>query len=89
MREIVRVKAYKKDEKRCKSRNYDLNKLIEVVALLADGQSLPEKYNDHKMLGDYKDCRNCHIEPDWILLYRLEADVLHLVRTGSHSDLFR
>lgn len=88
MREIIQVNAYKKDLKRCLKRNYDIKKLLEVVDLLATYQTLPAKYRDHKMIGDYHDCRNCHLSPDWILLYRLDGDELHLVRTGSHSDLF-
>lgn len=55
--------------------------------LLAKGRTLPAKYKDHQLKGIYKDCRECHIEPDWLLSYRIEAHVLQLVRTGSHSDL--
>lgn len=88
MREIIKVAAYKKDEKRCKRRNYDLEKLFEAISLLANDETLPTKYVDHKMQGNFVDCRNCHIEPDWILIYRLEEERLHLIRTGTHSDLF-
>ncbi len=58
--------------------------------MLADGQNLPEEYNDHQLIGNYKGCRECHIAPDWLLIYKLFENVLvlELSRTGTHSDLF-
>ena len=64
--------------------------LEEVIEILANGQSLPEKYKDHNLIGDYADCRECHITPDWLLIYKTSKDelILYLTRTGTHSDLF-
>ena len=82
---------FKKDYKLAKRQNKDIQLLKDLVALLADGRSLPEKYNDHSLQGNWKGFRECHILPDWLLIYKQEQDVLVLtmVRTGSHSDLFR
>lgn len=64
--------------------------LTEVIRLLADGNTLPEKYKDHKLSGDFIGCRECHITPDWLLIYEINKGelVLYLTRTGTHSDLF-
>jgi len=81
---------FKKDYKLAKRQKKDLSLLKTVVALLADGKQLPEKYQDHPLIGNWKGYRECHILPDWLLIYRLDEDVLVLTmaRTGSHSDLF-
>ena len=83
--------SFRKDFKRIVKRGYDIQLLEEVIEMLADGKTLPEKYKDHSLSGDYKDCRECHIEPDWLLIYKIIKDrlILRLIRTGSHSDLFR
>ena len=82
--------AFKKDYKRIKKRGYDTRLLEQVVGLLADGQALPPEYRDHALSGDYSGCRECHIAPDWLLVYEVvERDlILYLMRTGTHSDLF-
>lgn len=82
---------FKKDYKLAKKRGYNLSLLKEVVDILASGEKLPEKYFDHSLSGEYSGCRECHILPDWLLVYRIEKDllVLGLMRTGTHSDLFR
>jgi len=81
---------FQKDLKRIEKRGYNLSLLTEVVALLAKGEPLPGKYLDHPLKGNYKDCRECHITPDWLLVYRKKEDTLflYLTRTGTHSDLF-
>lgn len=81
---------FKQDLKSAKKRGYDLNLLTEVLEMLAAGEQLPEKYRDHNLLGNYKGCRECHITPDWLLIYEVsEAQLmLYLTRTGTHSDLF-
>ena len=81
---------FKKDYKLAKKRGYDNRLLQEVVELLADGKALPEKYLDHALSGNYAGCRECHILPDWLLVYRIEKEllILALTRTGTHSDLF-
>lgn len=82
--------AFKKDYKRIKRRGYDTRLLGKVVGLLAKGQTLPPEYRDHALTGDYSGCRECHIAPDWLLVYEVvERDlILYLMRTGTHSDLF-
>ncbi|MCL1883855.1 MAG: type II toxin-antitoxin system YafQ family toxin [Defluviitaleaceae bacterium] len=81
---------FQKDLKRAEKRGYNLSLLTEVVTLLSKGEPLPEKYHDHPLKGNYKDCRECHITPDWLLIYRKKDDILflYLTRTGTHSDLF-
>lgn len=81
---------FKQDLKTAKKRGYDLTLLQDVIEILASGEPLPEKYRDHNLLGKYKDCRECHITPDWLLIYEVSESqlILYLTRTGSHSDLF-
>jgi mRNA interferase YafQ len=80
---------FKKDYKRIKKQNKDLSELRIVIDQLVQGQSLGPKYRDHQLGGNWKGHRDCHIEPDWILIYRLTPNNLFLERTGSHSDLFK
>lgn len=79
---------FKKDVKRAQKRNKDMGKLTTVLDLLLNERPLPAAYNDHPLKGDWKGFRNLHIEPNWLLLYRVEGSELQLARTGSHSDLF-
>ena len=81
---------FKKDYKLAMRRGRKMNLLKEVITLLAIGKPLPEKYKDHALTGNWSGHRECHIQPDWLLVYRIEDDVLVLTlsRTGSHSDLF-
>lgn len=82
--------TFKKDFKRIVRRGYDIHLLEEVIEILADGQHLPPKYKDHCLTGNYSDCRECHITPDWLLIYQINDNelILYLTRTGTHSDLF-
>lgn len=82
--------AFKKDYKRIVKRGYDMRLLEKVIELLANQKPLPEKNRDHQLTGDYAGCRECHITPDWLLIYEVadEELILYLTRTGSHSDLF-
>ena len=82
--------AFKKDYKRIVKRGYDMRLLEKVTELLANQKPLPEKNRDHQLSGDYAGCRECHITPDWLLIYEVadEELILYLTRTGSHSDLF-
>ncbi len=81
---------FKKDYKLIQKRGYKIDKLKEVITILREQKSLPEKYQDHALMGNYVGFRECHIEPDWLLIYKIENDELLLVlsRTGTHSDLF-
>ena len=82
------VTQFKKDYKRCVKRGYEIEKLKNVIRSLGSEKKLDARYKDHALLGEYKDCRECHIEPDWLLIYFLSETELVLVRTGTHSDLF-
>ena len=90
MLEIVASNRFKKDLKQAIKRKYKIELMQEVVDKLAAGESLDEKYRDHPLLGDYVGMRECHITPDWLLIYqgRENEVVLFLSRTGTHSDLF-
>nr|WP_315102419.1 type II toxin-antitoxin system YafQ family toxin [uncultured Catonella sp.] len=87
---IVVSNQFKKDLKLASKRGFDIDKLKEVVDKLAEQSTLDKKYNDHNLLGEYKGFRECHIEPDWLLIYRIDKSEveLFLFRTGTHSDLF-
>ena len=90
MLNVVLSNRFKKDLKNAVKRGYDLNLLDAVVSTLASQQPLPEKNRDHALTGDYIGFRECHILPDWLLIYRVynEDLLLFLSRTGTHSDLF-
>lgn len=81
---------FKKDFKRIKKRGYDISRLEKIVELLANEVPLPEQLKDHNLSGNYNGFRECHIAPDWLLVYQVNNNELVLVlsRTGSHSDLF-
>lgn len=81
---------FQRDVKRIHKRGYDISLLTDIIKKLADGQQLPEKNRDHSLSGDYINCRECHITPDWLLVYEIDNGelILYLTRTGSHSDLF-
>ena len=89
MTAIFQTSQFKKDFKRIKKRGKDLSKLKEVVSVIAKSEVLEERHRDHSLNGKWTGSRDCHIEPDWILIYRVDGDSLFLERTGSHSDLFR
>ncbi|MCF0116480.1 MAG: type II toxin-antitoxin system YafQ family toxin [Bacilli bacterium] len=90
MLEIVLSNQFKKDLKAAQKRGKELAKLKKVIETLQKEEPLPEKNKDHSLTGKYKDFHECHIEPDWLLIYRIEHDslLLFLMRTGTHSDLF-
>ena len=90
MRKIVASNRFKKDLSQAAKRGFDLDLLNEVVTILANGGTLDPKYRDHSLIGDYEDFRECHVKPDWLLIYRIDDEELelYLFRTGTHSDLF-
>lgn len=90
MLKIVRSNRFMKDLKLALKRGYDLNELSKVVNLLANRKTLPIKYKDHALSGDYLNFRECHIKPDWLLIYHIDDEELELflLITGTHSDLF-
>jgi len=85
----VRSSRFKRDVRRLERQGKDLTKLRAVLSLLIEEEPLPDRYHDHALLGDWKGFRDLHIEPDWLLLYRVRDGELQLARTGSHADLFR
>ena len=88
MRTIRRTTQFKKDVRRMKKRGMDLSKLKEVLEKITSGQQLEAQNRDHVLVGQHKGTRECHIEPDWLLLYELAQNEVVLIRTGTHADLF-
>lgn len=88
--EVKFTAQFKRDLKLAKKQGKDIEKLFAVVEKLANGEALEVKFRDHDLSGDYKGCRECHIELDWLLIYEVVNDVLVLMlyRVGSHSELF-
>lgn len=85
---VRQATAFQRDVRRLGRRGADLSKLEKVVALLAAKKPLEPRHRDHPLSGDWKGFRDCHLEPDWVLIYRVEGNELQLARTGSHADLF-
>jgi mRNA interferase YafQ len=79
---------FKKDLKRVAKRGYALKKLELAITMLANNEPLPIRYRNHKLSGNYSGHWECHIEPDWLLIYYYEGSYLNLMRTGTHADLF-
>lgn len=79
---------FKRDLKLCKKRNYDINLLNAIVDTLRIPAALPLKNKDHVLKGNHVGRRECHISPDWLLIYRIDGDEIYLDRTGTHADLF-
>ncbi|MBF0199455.1 MAG: type II toxin-antitoxin system YafQ family toxin [Planctomycetes bacterium] len=88
MLEIFIANSCKKDLRIAKKQNRDFSKFEKVVTLLQKGQPLSQKYKDHQLTGNYKNFLECHIENDWLLMYRIENYQLQLTRVGTHSELF-
>lgn len=88
MRRIEYSGQFKRDLKRLKKRGKDMQKIRAPMKVLIEGDDLPEIFLDHPLKGNWKGCRDLHIQPDWILIYRLIGNLIRFERTGSHSDLF-
>lgn len=91
MKYTVRPTAkFQKDLKKVKKRGYDISLITEIIKKLASGEKLPPKNKDHQLSGKLVNCRECHITPDWLLMYEIDGInlYLYLTRTGTHSDLF-
>ncbi len=88
MRQIRYTKQFQKDFKRLQKQGKDLTMLKRIVGQLAAGETLSVKYKDHPLRGNYARTRDCHIAPDWVLIYVVVEDELRLIRTGSHAELF-
>jgi len=87
---VVYTSKFHKDMKRIKKRGYNMKLFDDVLKILVNGEELPPKYRDHQLKGGFAKCRECHITPEWLLVYRINESVLELwlMETGSHSDLF-
>ena len=90
MYKIAASTRFKKDLRLAIKRGYNISLLDGVVTKLASGETLDERYQDHPLKGEYQGCRECHVTPDWLLIYEIENGelILHLTRTGTHSDLY-
>jgi mRNA interferase YafQ len=88
MLRILEVKSFKRDIKRLKRGSFDLSKLSTIILKLAKKEKLEARYSDHLLTGNWKGHRECHIAPDWLLIYKIKDNDLLLIRTGSHSELF-
>lgn len=88
MRNSISGGQFKRDVQQAERRGKDMGKLRVLVLLLIENKPLPAKYKDHPLKGDWKHHRNSHIEPDWLLIYKIDGNNLHLVRTGTHADIF-
>jgi len=90
MYSVIPTTKFQKDLKRAEKRGYRIELLTAVIKKLAAGETLEESFNDHPLKGKYKNCRECHITPDWLLVYEIVGNelILYLTRTGTHSDLF-
>ena len=89
MKHLSQTKQFSKDVKRMLKRGKDLGKLKQLISQLANGQILDAKHRDHPLIGEWRGSRDCHIEPDWLLVYSADEVTLRLERTGTHSDLFK
>jgi len=89
MKAIRRTAQFKRDVKRLQRQGKDVAKLKKALEGLVEGQDLPAEYRDHVLVGQYKGTRECHLEPDWLLIYETAESEIVLIRTGSHSDLFK
>ena len=88
MRKPIGAAQFRRDVKLAQKRGKDMRKLRKVILLLTEGSPLPPRFQDHSLGGDWKHYRDCHIEPDWLPIYKVDGDDLYLVRAGTHSDLF-
>jgi len=89
MRKVTLTAQFEKDVKRAKKRSYDMSKLSEVIRLLGQGDLEDRQYRDHPLKGKYEGLRECHLSPDWLLIYHSSIEQVLLVRTATHADLFR
>jgi mRNA interferase YafQ len=88
MLKIVQTSSFKKDFKKISKQNKNLELIKEIIFRLSESLTLEPKYKDHILSGNYKNKRECHITPDWLLIYEVDDDELVLYRTGTHSELF-
>ncbi|HAU1796545.1 TPA: type II toxin-antitoxin system YafQ family toxin [Legionella pneumophila] len=85
----ITTNQFEKDIKLAKKRGKELSKIFKIMQLLLNQEKLPARNRDHALTGNYTHRRECHVEPDWLLIYKLESDAIIFERTGTHSDLFK
>jgi len=88
VRNSISGAKFRRDVKLAQRRGKDMSKLRQLILLLIEGTALPSLYNDHPLSGNWEHHRDCHIEPDWLLTYKIVGDDLYLIRTRTHADLF-
>lgn len=88
MRAVILGTQFKRDVRLAEKRGKDMAKLRNLIRLLAEDAPLPPRYRDHALSGGWKHFRDCHIEPDWLVLYKIDGNDVYLTRTGTHADLF-
>jgi mRNA interferase YafQ len=86
--ELIQTNAYRRDIRKLVRQGKNLEELYTVLEMLVMEQPLPVKYRDHVLTGNWRGRRECHIRPDWLLIYKIEEQTLYLERSGSHSELF-
>ena len=86
--DVFETNQFKRDSKRVVKQGKPFDELLAVIETLTEEKSLSEKYRDHSLTGNWKGYRECHIKPDWLLIYKIELEALFLARTGSHAELF-
>lgn len=79
---------FQKDVRLTEKRGKDIETMRKVIAILLEGKPLEANHRDHKLHGKYEDCRECHVQPDWLIIYRVVGNSIHFLRTGTHADLF-
>lgn len=89
MREPVYATQFSRDVKKARKRGKDMDKLKRLIVLLLSGEPLPARYKDHALKGQWRSFRDAYIEPDWLLLYKVDGDTVRFERTGRHADLFK
>lgn len=89
MRGVIHTSQFKRDFKKLRLGDDDESRFLEVIDTLIDGQPLDTRYRDHALTSNWVGCRECHLKPDLLLIYQVEADVVKLIRIGSHSKLFK
>jgi mRNA interferase YafQ len=89
MLRVITTRKFEKDYRRCQRRGKDMSKILAVMRKLIHERPLEQKHNDHPLTGIFKDSRDCHVEPDWLLIYRAGRGSIVFERTGTHADLFK
>jgi len=88
VRHPIQITQFKRDVKLCLKRNKDMKKLRDLMKILVEAKPIPAEYKDHPLKGNWNHHRDSHLEPDWLLIYKLDGNNIYFIRTGSHADIF-